>query len=141
MYPDRGIVPTYRRLCSLSTRPYDHKTLTCQSTDMNYTPRDPLSRTRYIGRQVHTSRDYTNPVWKSGENHLFSHPKKWGNGKVPRRTGGNSVQSENLEGIQEPFCTIVEGLPNHQEGNIFSPLIWRCSKPCSGSIIPNDDSR
>ena len=46
MNPYRSIVRTYRRLDSLFTRPDNHKTLTCQSSDKNDAPRnlslDPL---------------------------------------------------------------------------------------------------
>ena len=42
MHPDRGIVLTYRRSDGLSTIPNDHNTLTCQSSNTNDTPRDPL---------------------------------------------------------------------------------------------------
>ena len=42
MYPDRGIVHTYRRSDDLSTRPDNQNTLTCQSYNMNNAPRDPL---------------------------------------------------------------------------------------------------
>ena len=42
MHPDRGIVRTYRRSDSLSTRPDDHNTLTCQSSNTNDAPREKL---------------------------------------------------------------------------------------------------
>ena len=42
MHPDRVIVRTYRHSDGISTRPNDQNTLTCQSSDTNNTPRDPL---------------------------------------------------------------------------------------------------
>ena len=41
MYPDRGIVRTYRLSDGLSTRPDDQNTLTRQSVDKINGPRDP----------------------------------------------------------------------------------------------------
>ena len=47
MHQYRGIVCTYIRSDSLSTRPYNQNTLTCQSADTTNAPRDPPSRLRY----------------------------------------------------------------------------------------------
>ena len=42
MHPDRGIVCTYIMSDGISTKPDDQNTLTCQSTDTNDAPRNPL---------------------------------------------------------------------------------------------------
>ena len=42
MHTDRGIVRMYRCPYSLSTKPDDQNTLTCQSADTNYAPRYPV---------------------------------------------------------------------------------------------------
>ena len=62
MYPDRGIVHTYRWSEDLYTRPDEPNTLTRQSAFINDAPREPTTRICYTESFPDTDYIYTSPT-------------------------------------------------------------------------------